>query len=93
MTYRATTSPARSSNSLVCKFSYVPPDATTPPSAGWDPAFLTHIGLGDVVEGGMRQLGGTTGERLADDDDEREALVMTVRSELSCPSGRVDVEG
>ncbi|KAL7410972.1 Pentulose kinase [Mrakia frigida] len=86
LTFRATTSPARSSNSLVCKFSYIPPDAVTPPSPGWNPGFLTKIGLGDLVDRGLGALGGVTGETVSSTEHVgggkylgagKEALVMT----------------
>jgi ribulose kinase len=82
VTFRATSSPARSSNSLVCKFSYIPPDAVTPPSPGWNPDFLTKIGLGELVDRGLGALGGVTGEKVSSTENQylgegQEALVMT----------------
>lgn len=82
VTFRATSSPARSFNSLVCKFSYIPPDAVTPPSPGWSPDFLTKIGLGELVDRGLGALGGVTGEKVPSTENKylgggEEALVMT----------------
>lgn len=47
LTYRATSSPARSSCSLVCKCSYVP-------GSGWNHEFFESIGMKD----GYKQLEG-----------------------------------
>lgn len=82
MTFRATTSPARSSNSLVCKFSYIPPDAVSPASPGWNPDFLKKVGLGELVDRGLGALGGVTGKTVEGGDANylgagEEALVMT----------------
>jgi hypothetical protein len=82
VSFRATSSPARSSNSLVCKFSYVPPDAAAN-SPGWNAdGFLEKIGLGELVERGLGALGGKTGEVLGNGEgslqgEGKEGLVMT----------------
>ncbi|CED83400.1 Ribulose kinase and related carbohydrate kinases [Phaffia rhodozyma] len=89
LTYRSTGSLARSSNSLVSKFSYIPPDASEsapsskgphPKSDGWNEEFLRNIGLESVVERGLGQIGGKTGESLdvkGDGSDNGESLVLT----------------
>lgn len=57
VTYKSTTSLARSSCSLVCKCSFIPPGAT-PDAHGWVPEFFKKIGLGSLVEEGFAALGG-----------------------------------
>lgn len=56
VTYKATTSPARSNCSLVCKTSYVPPGVKN--SNGFDRSFLSQIGLEEFAEDASR-IGGT----------------------------------
>jgi ribulose kinase len=87
VTYRATQHQARSANSLVCKFSYIPTDAhesagSHPESEGWNADFLKQVGLGELVERGLGQIGGKTGEKLSvkEGSEAGEALVLTVRS-------------
>lgn len=94
VTYRSTGSLARSSNSLVSKFSYIPPDASEsapsskgphPKSDGWNEEFLTKIGLESVVERGLGQFGGKTGAKLdvtGDGGNGEESLVLTVSPAL-----------
>lgn len=69
MTYKATGSTARSTCSLACKFSYVPPgtkvthaDSREEISKGWSESFLTRIGLESIVQRGYEQIGGVPGE-------------------------------
>lgn len=57
VTYKSTTSLARSSCSLVCKCSFIPPGAT-PDAHGWVPEFFKKIGLGSLVEEEFAALGG-----------------------------------
>lgn len=87
VTYRATKHQARSANSLVCKFSYIPTDAhesagNHPKSEGWNADFLKQVGLGELVDRGLGQIGGKTGDKLSvkEGNDEGEALVLTVRA-------------
>lgn len=86
VTYRATQHQARSANSLVCKFSYIPTDAhesagNHPKSEGWNAEFLKQVGLGELVDRGLGQIGGQTGKKLSikEGSDEGEALVLSVR--------------
>ncbi|KAF8319228.1 Pentulose kinase [Cantharellus anzutake] len=58
LTYKATSNHSRSSCSLVCKCSYVPP----PAGKGWDDEFLTKIGLKELVDEGFLRLGGFPGK-------------------------------
>lgn len=70
LTYRATTSLARSNCSLACKYSYVPPgtemshdDGTKEESKeGWSARFFNKIGLEDIVKGEFEQVGGVPGK-------------------------------
>lgn len=61
LTYRATGSPARSTCSLVCKTSYLPPGVAGS-TIGWSPDFLSAIGLGSLAESDYAQLGGIPGK-------------------------------
>lgn len=86
VTFRATDHQARSANSLVCKFSYIPTDAhesagNHPKSEGWNAEFLKQVGLGELVDRGLGQIGGQTGKKLSikEGSDEGEALVLSVR--------------
>src|SRR4051794_34802467 len=60
VTYRATANLARSNCSLVCKTSFVP--LSVEGSKGWNPEFLSKIGLGDLVSEKFKRIGGTPGE-------------------------------
>jgi hypothetical protein len=60
VTYRATTNLARSNCSLVCKTSFVP--LSVEGSKGWNPEFLSKIGLEDLVSEKFKRIGGTPGE-------------------------------
>ncbi|ORY31026.1 hypothetical protein BCR39DRAFT_527906 [Naematelia encephala] len=72
LTYRATTSLARSTCSLACKCSFVPRGATMThacdggkeevSTTGWQPRFFDKIGLGDMVKDDFDQLGGIPGK-------------------------------
>ncbi|KAK4688037.1 D-ribulokinase, partial [Tremellales sp. Uapishka_1] len=72
LTYRATTSLARSTCSLACKCSYVPPGTTMVhdcdggkeevSTTGWSGRFFEKIGLGDLVKDDFEQLGGIPGK-------------------------------
>ncbi|KAL7419483.1 hypothetical protein Q5752_006321 [Cryptotrichosporon argae] len=72
LTYRATTSPARSTCSLTCKYSYVPPGtkmthdcdggAEEVSKDGWSARFFTKIGLEDLAKDDFDQLGGIPGK-------------------------------
>ncbi|QRV96535.1 FGGY-family carbohydrate kinase [Ceratobasidium sp. AG-Ba] len=57
LSYKATGSLARSTCSLTCKCSFIPPGAS-PAAHGWVPDFLHHIGLGSLVQDGFAALGG-----------------------------------
>lgn len=57
LTYRATGSVTRSACSITCKCSYVP-------TSGWQAEFFGAIGLGELVEGGYRQIGAARREDL-----------------------------
>ncbi|WVR09762.1 hypothetical protein IAU60_006838 [Kwoniella sp. DSM 27419] len=72
LTYNATTSLARSTCSLACKCSYVPPGATMVHECdggkeevskeGWSARFFNKIGLEDLVKDDFDQLGGIPGK-------------------------------
>lgn len=71
LTYQATGNTARSTCSLACKFSFVPPGTKMQHacdggrqeiSKGWSESFLTKIGLGSIVERDYEQLGGVPGQ-------------------------------
>ncbi|ELU44151.1 ribitol kinase [Rhizoctonia solani AG-1 IA] len=57
LTYKSTGSQARSTCSLTCKCSFVPPGATEA-AHGWVPEFFRKIGLGSLVDDGFAALGG-----------------------------------
>ncbi|CAE6478991.1 unnamed protein product [Rhizoctonia solani] len=57
LTYKSTGSQARSTCSLTCKCSFVPPGATSE-AHGWVPEFFNKIGLGSLVDDGFAALGG-----------------------------------
>ncbi|KDN47232.1 hypothetical protein RSAG8_03711, partial [Rhizoctonia solani AG-8 WAC10335] len=57
LTYKSTGSQARSTCSLTCKCSFIPPGATTA-ARGWVPEFFKKIGLGSLVDDGFAALGG-----------------------------------
>ncbi|CCA71253.1 related to ribitol kinase [Serendipita indica DSM 11827] len=76
LTYRITSSFARSSCSLVCKCSYIPPGAT-PATQGWNSDFFKATGLDTMVENGYSQLGGALGEALAGSQCAQGNLVLT----------------
>ncbi|RDB19579.1 hypothetical protein Hypma_013378, partial [Hypsizygus marmoreus] len=57
LTYRATSNVTRSSCSLTCKCSYVPKN-------GWQADFFESIGLGEIVNGGYKQIGAEGGNLL-----------------------------
>ncbi|CEL54104.1 putative sugar kinase YDR109C OS=Saccharomyces cerevisiae (strain ATCC 204508 / S288c) GN=YDR109C PE=1 SV=1 [Rhizoctonia solani AG-1 IB] len=57
LTYKSTGSQARSTCSLTCKCSFVPPGATEA-AHGWVPEFFKKIGLGSLVDDGFAALGG-----------------------------------
>ena len=61
VSYMITGSMARSSCSLVCKCSYIPPGAT-PAAQGWNAEFFRMIGLDQMVQSGYKQLGGVLGQ-------------------------------
>ncbi|PWN19259.1 Pentulose kinase [Microstroma glucosiphilum] len=61
LTYKATASPARSTCSLVCKTSYLPPGVAGS-TIGWSEDFLSTIGLGSLAETDYAQLGGIPGK-------------------------------
>lgn len=60
LTYNATGSTARSTCSLVCKTSYIPPGVAGS-AVGWSPDFLDTIGLGELSKTDYAQLGGIPG--------------------------------
>ncbi|ORX38817.1 hypothetical protein BD324DRAFT_291502 [Kockovaella imperatae] len=72
LTYRATGSLARSTCSLACKFSFVPPGATMThdcdggkeevSTTGWQQRFFDKIGLGDMAADKFAQVGGIPGD-------------------------------
>lgn len=64
LTYLVTGSLARSSCSLVCKCSYIPPGAT-PAAQGWNTEFFKTVGLEDMVNNGYTQLGGALGQNTS----------------------------
>ncbi|CAO1638959.1 unnamed protein product [Sympodiomycopsis kandeliae] len=61
LTYKSTGSTARSTCSLVCKCSYLPPGVAGS-EIGWSPDFLETIGLGSLGERDYAQLGGIPGK-------------------------------
>lgn len=61
LTYKSTASKARSTCSLVCKCSYLPPGVAGS-TIGWSPDFLETIGLGSLAESDYAQLGGIPGK-------------------------------
>lgn len=61
LTYKATGSGARSTCSLVCKCSYLPPGVAGS-TLGWSPDFLDTIGLGSLADTDYAQLGGIPGK-------------------------------
>jgi len=67
LTFRATGFPARSTCSLVCKCGYIPPGIAGS-TIGWQPDFLTTIGLGELARDDFQALGGVPG---------RNGLVLT----------------
>ncbi|CAO1636156.1 unnamed protein product [Jaminaea pallidilutea] len=60
LTFKATGSTARSTCSLVCKTSYIPPGVAGS-EIGWSPDFHQAIGLGSLVENDFEQIGGIPG--------------------------------
>ncbi|CAO1614319.1 unnamed protein product [Parajaminaea phylloscopi] len=61
LTYNATGANARSTCSLVCKYSYIPPGVAGS-TVGWSPDFLEAVGLGDLAQTDYAQLGGIPGK-------------------------------
>lgn len=61
LTYKATGSTARSTCSLVCKTSYLPPGVAGS-EIGWSPDFLQTIGLESLADNDYAQLGGIPGK-------------------------------
>lgn len=53
LSWKATGSLTRSLCTLVCKWTYCPPE-------GWDPSFWTAIGLGDLLENNFAKIGSET---------------------------------
>uniref|UniRef100_A0A3Q2QQN7 FGGY carbohydrate kinase domain containing n=1 Tax=Fundulus heteroclitus TaxID=8078 RepID=A0A3Q2QQN7_FUNHE len=53
LSWKATGSITRSLCTLVCKWTYCPPD-------GWDPSFWTSIGLEDLLENNFSKIGSAT---------------------------------
>ncbi|XP_015228469.1 PREDICTED: FGGY carbohydrate kinase domain-containing protein [Cyprinodon variegatus] len=53
LSWKATGSLTRSLCTLVCKWTYCPPD-------GWDPSFWTSIGLEDLLENNFSKIGSLT---------------------------------